>query len=111
MTQPVRKAADLNSVSCANVIPLRPRQSSVNVSLQKSGGADPHTFGAAFPDMWRAFLRAHYRNQVEVAYHYGVTEKAAEKWWQGIGGPNGAKVAMAYQLHPAGAARFLSRAA
>ncbi|WP_131802325.1 hypothetical protein [Yoonia tamlensis] len=61
--------------------------------------------------MWRAFLHAHYRNQIEVAYCYGVTEKAAEKWWLGIGGPNGAKVAIAYQTHPAGAATFLKWAA
>jgi hypothetical protein len=111
MTQPARISDNQVSVPCDNVIPLRPRQSSVNASAQKSLADDPYAFGAAFPDMWRAFLHAHYRNQIEVAYCYGVTEKAAEKWWQGIGGPNGAKVAIAFQTNPEGAARFLNRAA
>lgn len=54
-------------------------------------------FYAAFPDRWRAFLHAQFRSPFEVAAFFSVTEKAAEKWWHGIGGPQGAKVTYALE--------------
>lgn len=72
---------------------------------------DPHAFRRAFPDRWSEFLRAHHRDYIEVAYFYGVTERAARDWWTGISGPRGAPVAMAAAQHPEGFARIILCAA
>jgi hypothetical protein len=59
-----------------------------------------------------AFLRAHHRDATEVAFFYGVTDRAARDWWEGVSGPKGAVVAMAAASSPAGFARIiLGRAA
>lgn len=68
---------------------------------------DPRRFRAVFPDRWTAFLHAHHQSVEEVAYFYGVTHEAARKWWEGVGGPSGAQVAMAFTYFPADAARLL----
>jgi len=69
---------------------------------------DPRDFGQRFPGQWQAFLRAFYRNPTEVAAVYGVTEKGAEKWWNGLGGPRGAVIAIAATLNPAGFQDYLA---
>jgi hypothetical protein len=61
---------------------------------------DPLAVAAAFPDRWMGFLRANFTGPVHVAHTFGVTEKAAQKWWTGIGAPHGSKVAVAAQLLP-----------
>jgi hypothetical protein len=66
---------------------------------------------AAFPDRWQAFLRAHFRNAFEVAVFFSVTPKAAEKWWEGIGGPQGSKLAYALEEIEGAAAHLLKGAA
>lgn len=80
------------------------------VDLQSGQVFDLHRAAAAFPDQWMAFLHAHFQNPVAVAYHFGVTERAAAKWWEGVGGPRGDKVAVALRTVP-GAADLLLRAA
>lgn len=72
---------------------------------------DPHAFRRVFPDRWAAFLRAHHRDYIEVAYFYGVTERAARDWWEGVSGPRGAPVAVAALHHPEGFARIVLKAA
>jgi hypothetical protein len=89
-----------------NVRPIRAAQSSCLLSGQKSGAGaaarfDPEGFARAFPAKWQAFLHAHFRNSIHVADTFGVTDRAARKWWDGVGGPNGAKVAQAHLMYPA----------
>jgi hypothetical protein len=71
------------------------------VGGQSSARFDPDGFARAFPAKWQAFLHAHFRNSIHVADTFGVTDRAARKWWDGIGGPNGAKVAQAHLMYPA----------
>lgn len=95
----------------ATVIPFPGKLSSGKRLDVRSGQEfDLHRAAAEFPDLWMAFLRAHFHNPVAVAYHFNVTERAAAKWWDGIGGPRGDKVAVALRTVP-GAADALLRAA
>lgn len=72
---------------------------------------DPFEVQRKFPDRWMAFLHAHFSGPAQVGFTFGVTEKAAEKWWHGMGGPQGAKVALAYSSYPVQARAFLSAVA
>jgi hypothetical protein len=67
---------------------------------------DPEVCYAQFPDRWRAWLHANYRTARHVAQAFSVSERAAQKWWDGVGGVNGGKVAYAVRTQP-GAASFL----
>lgn len=78
-----------------------------NIARAKARAAvDPNACYAEFPDRWRAWLHAHYHTSSHVAQAFSVSEKAAQKWWDGIGGVNGGKVAYAVRTQP-GAAQFL----
>lgn len=68
---------------------------------------DPHAYRRAFPDRWMAFLHAFHRDATEVAYVYGVTDRAARDWWEGVSGPRGAAVAMAAAAEPEGFAHYI----
>lgn len=73
---------------------------------------DPHAYRRAFPDRWMQFLHAHHRDATEVAFFYGVTERAARDWWEGVSGPRGSAVAIAAGTHPEGFSQIvLGRAA
>lgn len=96
--------SDLKSSSApvaaeTNVIPFARRQSSGNGFGQKSLAGrrqrDPLQCYADFPDQWRAFLRAHFNSPDRVSEFFSVSVKAADKWWNGIGGAQGAKVTYA----------------
>lgn len=50
---------------------------------------DPHVIRRKFPEKWSGFLRAHFRNTVEVAYVFSVDAKTARHWWEGSYGPQG----------------------
>jgi hypothetical protein len=67
---------------------------------------DPEACYAEFPDRWRAWLHRNYRTARHVAQAFCVSERAAQKWWDGVGGVNGGKVAFAVRTQP-GAAQFL----
>ena len=85
----------------AEVIPFPGKQSFGKRRDVRSGQEfDLHRAAAEFPDLWMAFLRAHFHNPVAVAFHFGVTERAAAKWWEGIGGPRGDKVVVALMTVP-----------
>ncbi len=66
----------------------------------------PYLVQRDFPDLWQAYVRAHFASIADVALAFGVTERAARRWWDGAG-PRGAFVAMALRLHPASAPAFL----
>jgi hypothetical protein len=72
---------------------------------------DPLRYRAVFPERWQAFLHAHFRSTLEVALFFDVTERAAGKWWNGTGGPQGDKVVLAMVEFPRGVQEFLMRAA
>lgn len=79
-----------------NVIAFAPRQSSGIGFGQKSRAArrlrDPLVAYAGFADRWMAFVRAFFNSPAEVSEFFRVCPKAAEKWWNGIGGAHGAKL-------------------
>ena len=76
-------------------MPLRPTP-----ALAPGRVDDVIAFYAEFPDRWRAFLHAHFRDYRHVSAFFGVTEKAAQKWWDGIGGVNAGKMAYACATIP-----------
>jgi hypothetical protein len=97
--------------TASNVVPFPCRLSQGKRADLCSGQSfDLLRFYADFPDRWMAFLRAQFPHPVAVAFHFGVSERAAEKWWQGVGGPRGDKLAVALVTVP-GAADVLLRAA
>jgi hypothetical protein len=69
--------------------------------------ADPWQVAHNFPDRWRGYLHAHFRNHMAVAQAFQVSEKAARKWWEGIGSCRADKAAVAMVLHPASAPQML----
>ncbi len=77
------------------IVPLRPTP-----ALAPGRVDDVIAFYAEFPDRWRAFLHAHFRDYRHVSAFFGVTEKAAQKWWDGIGGVNAGKMAYACATIP-----------
>lgn len=76
------------------------------VRAKARASVDPAACYAAFPDRWRAWLHSNYRSSTHVAQAFSVSERAAQKWWDGVGGVNGGKVAYAVRTQP-GAAQFL----
>lgn len=71
---------------------------------------DLHRYRRLFPDRWAAFLRAHFHDSVHVAYVFGVSDRTARNWWDGIGAPR-AEMALAACKHIPGAAQYLTEAA
>lgn len=61
---------------------------------------DPRRYRALYPDRWFAFLRAHFRDAVEVSYFFGVDPKTGKDWWQGISRSQGWAVAYAIDTIP-----------
>jgi hypothetical protein len=89
----------------------RPRR---DVSFGERTGVvrlDPHAVRRTFCDHWQAFLRAQHRDATEVAFVYGVTDRAARDWWDGVSGPRGAAVVIAAANYPAQFQTFLVEAA
>lgn len=68
---------------------------------------DLHRFKTVFPDRWAAFLKAHWRNSVDVAHFFDVDEKTARNWMEGVSAPRGALVAWVFDAMPAAAAAYL----
>lgn len=68
---------------------------------------DPMSVHREFPDRWRAYIRSNYRDLAHVQQVFGVSERAARKWWNGETGANGAHVAIAVNEHPVAAPRML----
>lgn len=85
-----------------------------DVSFGEGSGVvrlDPHAVRRVFTDRWQAFLHAQHRDATEVAFVYGVTDRAARDWWDGVSGPRGAAVVIAAANYPARFQSFLVEAA
>lgn len=61
---------------------------------------DPYAIRRKFPAKWMGFLRAHFRDAVEVAYFFSVDAKTARLWWEGSTGPQGWAVDFAHRTFP-----------
>lgn len=61
------------------------------------------------PELWMQFLHAHYDDVAEVQVAYRVSARAAEKWWQGVGGARIDKLLIALVSSPEALAWWLDR--
>lgn len=50
-----------------------------------------------FPDQWQAWCRANFRSSVHLAAAFGVSEKTARLWMEGVNSPQGYAVASAME--------------
>lgn len=67
---------------------------------------EPYRVLRDFGGQWQDYLRAHFASINDAALAFGVTERAARRWWDGAG-PRGAFVAIALRMHPDTAAAYL----
>lgn len=67
---------------------------------------EPYRVLRDFAGQWKAYLHHHFVCISDAALAFGVTERAARRWWDGAA-PRGAFVAMALRLHPETAAAYL----
>lgn len=70
---------------------------------------DMHGYRRRFPDLWRLFLRSHFRDAQHVAFMFSVTERTAQNWLHGVGSPRPEFVMKAVK-HIPGAAMLLDAA-
>ena len=68
---------------------------------------DPEEIHRSFPMRWQAYIRANFQNVGAVERAFGVSERAARKWWNGETGANGGHVAVAVQRDPETAPQML----
>lgn len=71
---------------------------------------DLHRLRVVFPDRWSAFLRGHFRDRVQVAYVFGVDERTARNWWDGVSSPRAEVALIAVSRFPAALPFFLRAA-
>ena len=57
----------------------------------------PYEVRAQFPDQWAAWCRANFRSSVDLAAAFGVCEKTARLWMEGVNAPQGWAVGAAMQ--------------
>lgn len=76
-------------------------------ALTRGPRLEPYRVHAEFPERWRAYIRACFRDYREVCQAFGVCERTARKWWLGESGVNGGYVAVAMRTHPREAAAML----
>lgn len=62
---------------------------------------DMDGYRRAFPSLWSAFLRAHFRDRIHVAYEFSVDERTARNWWDGVNSPRPEVVMVALDRFPA----------
>lgn len=96
------------SVALTKVNAELPNKSS---DIYSGHNADPRAFQRLYPDRWHDFLKAHFRNSVEVAAFFDVTEKTARLWLEGCNAPRGWAVAYAVTRLPSAAKYLLEVAA
>lgn len=107
--KPIRDGLSFGFVSGPEYGPASDLKSQhlANVAFLKSLRAmDPEDCYQRFPDRWMRWLHCNFTDARKVARAFSVSERAAQKWWDGIGGVNGGKVAYAVRTWP-GAAEFL----
>lgn len=69
---------------------------------------DLHGYARAFPDRAAAYFRATGLSPCQIAVVFGVTERTAMNWLEGITRPTGDKVALIAVTDPDGFARHLA---
>ncbi len=62
---------------------------------------DLHGYRRRFPDLWAGFLKAHFQGATHIAFVFGVTERCAQNWLNGVGSPKPEFVMMALKNIPA----------
>lgn len=67
---------------------------------------EPYRVLRDFSAQWQVYLHAHFDCINDAALAFGVTERAARRWWDGAG-PRGAFVAIALRMHPETAPAYL----
>lgn len=70
---------------------------------------DPRAFQRLYPDRWHAFLKAHFRNSVEVAAFFCTDERTARLWLEGTTTPRAWAVSYAVMSIPS-ARKYLEAA-
>lgn len=79
--------------------------------LSSGRPVDLHRYRTVFPDRWAAFLKAHFRDSVTVAYFFGVNEKTARLWMEGVTAPRAEVVLALAERAPSIIPYLLSEAA
>ena len=69
--------------------------------------SDPKSFDRHLRDAWVELTNKHFQSAEHVAVFFGVTEKAARNWREGVTGPKGGAVAYAIKTLPGAAERLL----
>jgi hypothetical protein len=80
------------------------KPSGLSAGKSPSSNPDPRRYRALYPDKWQAFLHAHFRDAVHVAYFFGVSERTGRDWWEGVTASQGWAVAYAIEAIPTAAA-------
>jgi len=98
------------NVTCTILVFPQPAALSESVSPEPLSGQviplEPYRVLRDFGGQWQAYLRAHFASITDAALAFGVTERAARRWWDGAG-PRGAFVVIALRLHPDTAPTYL----
>lgn len=69
--------------------------------------SDPKSFDRHLRDAWVELTNKHFQTAEHAAVFFGVTEKAARNWREGITGPKGGAVAYAIKTLPGAAEQLL----
>ena len=69
--------------------------------------SDPRSFDRHLRDAWVELTNKHFQSAEHVAVFFGVTERAARNWREGVTGPKGGSVAYAIKTLPGAAERLL----
>lgn len=62
---------------------------------------DLHRLRTVFPDRWAGFLKKHFRNSVEIAAFFSVSEKTARLWMEGASAPRSEVILALIERNPA----------
>jgi hypothetical protein len=85
------------------------KPSGLSAGKSAASNPDPRRYRSLYPDKWHGFLHAHFRDVMHVAYSFGVSERTARDWWEGVSTSQGWAVAYAIENIP-GAAEHLRAA-
>ncbi len=77
----------LRSVPAKRASPGAPASPGVSTGQFPGVPVDLDRLRRVLPDRWSAFLRAHFRDRIHVAFIFGVDERTARNWWDGVGSP------------------------
>lgn len=85
----------------ASVAPVLPETVNAPSAGVPSGNSpDPRRYRALYPDKWHMFLHSHFRDSLHVGFFFGVSERTARDWWEGVTTSQGWAVAYAIDTIP-----------